>query len=90
MQLGLIEADGSGFKLLQQSEPTHHNYWSVTWARDGRSLYAQDMESLYQLGLDATVMKKWKIEQLIPQGGMSGDSRFSVSPDGKHFCSMSR
>ncbi len=83
MQIGLMNADGSDFKLIQKSHPTHHNYWSVTWARDGQSLYAQDMENLYQLGLDASVLKKWQIANLIPHGGMSGNVRLNVSPDGK-------
>ena len=41
------------------------------------------MENLYQLGLDASVIKKWPVAKLIPHGGMSGDVRLNVSPDGK-------
>jgi len=41
------------------------------------------MESLYQLDLDAKVLKKWKVENIVPHGGMSGNVRLHVSPDGK-------
>jgi TolB protein len=27
----------------------------------------------------------WKIDVVVPNGGMSGDGRISVSPDGKHL-----
>lgn len=83
MQIGLVNADGTGFRFVQKSEPAHHDYWSASWAHDGRSFFAQDMENLYLLGLDAGVIKKWKVEKLIPHGGMSGDVRLNASPDGK-------
>lgn len=84
-RLGLVNADGTSFHDLQGAEDKHKDYWSETWAADGKSIYAQDMQSLYQLDLDAKVLKKWVIEKLIPHGGMSGDTRLDASPDGKYL-----
>ena len=68
---------------MQESEPKHKDYWAETWAADGKSFFAEDMESLFLLDLNAKVLKKWTIEKLIPRGGMSGDIRLDPSPDGK-------
>lgn len=82
-RIGLVNADGSGFRYVQKSEPKHAGYWAAAWAADGKSFFCEDMENLYHLDLDATVLKKWNIEKLVPKGGMSGDVRLDVSPDGK-------
>lgn len=81
--IGLVNADGTGFRDVQASESKHQNYWAAAWAGDGQSFFAEDMENLYRLDLDAKVLKKWSIEKLVPHGGMSGDVRMSISPDGK-------
>jgi TolB protein len=83
MRIGVVNADGTGFRFIDKDDATHHGYWSATWAHDGQSIYGQDMANLYQLSLEATVMKKWTIEKLIPRGGMNGNVRLNVSPDGK-------
>jgi len=58
-RIGLINADGTGFHSLQESEPKHKNYWAASWAADGQSLFAEDMENLYRLDLDGKPLKKW-------------------------------
>jgi len=83
MRLAVMNADGSDFKFIPNTGGEHQNYWSATWAPDGQSFFAQDMENLFQFSLDGSVIKKWPVEKLIPQGGMSGDIRLNVSPDGK-------
>lgn len=82
-RIGLVNADGTGFRDVQKSEPEHKDYWAASWAADGKSFFAEDMENLYQLDLDAKVLKKWKVEALAPHGGMSGDVRLHASADGK-------
>ncbi|HUB67267.1 MAG TPA: hypothetical protein VL981_07280 [Candidatus Methylacidiphilales bacterium] len=81
--IGVVNADGTGFHNVQASEPKHRAYWAETWAADGKSFFAEDMQDLYLLDLNANVLKKWDIEKLVPHGGMSGDMRFDASPDGK-------
>ncbi|MFL6528131.1 MAG: translocation protein TolB [Chthoniobacterales bacterium] len=83
MRIAVMNADGSDFKFIPNTGGEHQNYWSATWAHDGQSFFGQDMENLYQLSLDGSVMKKWPIEQLVPHGGMSGNVRLNISPDGK-------
>lgn len=82
-RLGVVNADGTGFHYLQESEPIHQDYWAATWAADGQSIFAEDMQYLYRIDLQGKIIKKWAIEKLIPHGGMSGDERFDASPDGK-------
>jgi len=82
-QIGVVNADGTGFRSVQKTEPKHVTYWSGTWAADGKSFFCQDMENIYQLDLDAKVLKKWKVEKIVPHGGMSGNVRLDASADGK-------
>jgi len=81
--LGVINADGTGFAPVLESGTQGQNYWAATWAADGQSFFAEDMENLYRLDLHGKVLKKWKIEAIAPRGGMSGDIRMDASPDGK-------
>jgi len=82
-RIGVVDADGTGFHYVQESEPKHQTYWAADWAADGQSFFAEDMENLYRLDLDAKVLKKWAIDKLVPDGEMSGDVRLDASPDGK-------
>jgi Tol biopolymer transport system component len=82
-RIGIINVDGTGFTAVLDAQPTHRNYWSATWAADGRSLFAQDMEFLYRLDLTGSVLKQWRIEQIVPRGGMGGDVQLAAAPDGR-------
>src|SRR6267378_1868910 len=57
--------------------------YSPAWARDEGSIFCQNMTNIYQISLDGRVLAQWKIEKAIPNGGMSGDGRITVSPDGE-------
>ncbi len=83
MRIGFINADGTGYHALDKEDAKHKAYWSVCWAWDGQSIFGQDMENLYHLGLDGSVIKKWLISKIVPKGGMSGDIRLDPSSDGK-------
>jgi TolB protein len=82
-RIGVINADGSGFRGVLDRQQPHRNYWSAAWAADGQSLFAQDMESLFRFDLDGRVLKQWRIEQIVPHGGMSGDIRLDAAADGR-------
>jgi len=82
-RIGLVNADGTGFRYVQESEPKHMSYWAAAWAAGGQSFFAEDMENLYLLDLNAKILKKWPIEKLVPHGSLSGDARLNASPDGK-------
>ena len=83
--LGLINADGTDFRVLKKGAPNEVTRYSPIWARDGQSVFCQDMTDIYRLGLDGAVLAQWKIGKIIPNGDMSGDGRIDVSPDGKRL-----
>jgi TolB protein len=59
--------------------------YSPVWARDGQSVFCEDMANIYQIGLDGAVRTQWKIGKIVPNGDMSGDGRIDVSPDRKRL-----
>ena len=81
--LAMIKADGTGFRYVKKATPKNNSFWSACWAADGKSIYAQDLNNLYQFALDGSEMKKWKLDSLFPKGGMNSGSNAEVSPDGK-------
>ena len=83
--LGLINADGTDFRVLKKGDPNEVTHYSPVWARDGQSVFCQDMTNIYRLGLDGAVIAQWRIDKIIPNGDMSGDCRIDVSPDGKRL-----
>ena len=83
--LGLINADGTDFRVLKKGDPNEVTHYSPVWAHDGQSVFCQDMTNIYRLGLDGAVIAQWKIDKIIPNGDMSGDCRIDVSPDGKRL-----
>src|SRR6266446_3198884 len=83
--LGIINADGTGFHVLRKGDPNEVTRYSPIWAHDGQSVFCQDMTNIYRLGLDGAVIDQWKIDKIIPNGDLSGDCRIDVSPDGKRL-----
>lgn len=81
--LAVINADGKDFRVVRKGEPDKVTFYSPCWARDGQSIFCQDMTNIYRLKLDGTVLDQWNIEKTIPNGDMSGDGRIDISPDGK-------
>jgi TolB protein len=83
--LVVINADGANFHVVKPGEPNVVTRYSPVWARDGQSVFCEDMANIYQLGLDGAIRAQWKINKIIPKGDMSGDGRIDVSPDGKRL-----
>src|SRR5438046_4344050 len=83
--LGLINSDGTDFRVLKKGAQDEVTRYSPIWARDGQSVFCQDMTNIYRLGLDGAVLAQWKIGKIIPSGDMSGDGRIDVSPNGKRL-----
>jgi len=81
--IGLINADGTGFRYLKKATEKGHSLYPQCWARDGQSIFAQDLDAIYQLGVDGEVQKKWPLKPLIADGDMNSGSRMSLSPDGR-------
>ena len=83
--LAAINSDGTNFHVLKPGVQNEVTHYSPVWARDGQSVFCQDMTNIYQLGLDGAVRAQWKISKVVPKGDMSGDGRIDVSPDGKRL-----
>jgi TolB protein len=83
--LGMTKADGTDFKLIKKGEEDKVTLYSPCWARDGKSIFCQDMTNIYRLSLDGSVLAQWPIGKLVPNGAMSGDGRIDVSPDGNRL-----
>ena len=80
--IGLVNANGSNFRILKKAAPNNHSYFSACWMPDAHSLFCQDLENLYRIGLDGEVLKQWSLRTLFPKGDMNSSSRMDVSPDG--------
>ncbi len=77
--VGLIGVDGSGFSRL----PIGKEVWYPSWAPDGQSLYAHDMDAIYHISLAGKTLQTWPVSLFGPGASMSSGSTLSVSPDGK-------
>ena len=80
-----INSDGTSFHVLKAGEQNAVTRYSPVWARDGQSVFCEDMTNVYQIGIDGSTRGQWKIDTVVPKGDMSGDCRIDVSPDGKRL-----
>ena len=83
--LAVVNSDGTDFHVLKPGVQSEVTRYSPIWARDGKSVFCEDMSNIYQIGLDGAVRAQWKINKIVPDGDMSGDGRIDASPDGKRL-----
>jgi TolB protein len=83
--LGLINPHGTGFRVVRKGDPSEVTRYSPVWALMVSRSFARTMTNIYRLGLDGAVLAQWKIEEIIPNGDMSGDGRIDISSDGKRL-----
>ena len=81
--LGLVNADGSGFRFVKNAELKSEAFGAPEWARDGKSIFCHDLDNIYQIDLDGNVLKKWELSKILTDASMNSNDRLSVSPDGK-------
>lgn len=81
--IALANADGTGFRILHKAKSDSSSFWSACWMPDGQSLYCQDLENLYHIGLDGSAIKQWPLAKLFTAGDMDSNVKLDVSPDGK-------
>jgi len=81
-RLGLINADGSGFRFFGMP-PRDQGWSSACWASDTKSIFCQDLENICQFGIDGELLASWEISKIVPQGEMDSSKRLSISDDGK-------
>jgi TolB protein len=81
--LGLVNADGSGFRFVKNAGLKSEAFSAPVWARDGKSIFCHDLDNLYQIDLDGNVLKKWELSKILTDASMNSNDQLSVSPDGK-------
>jgi TolB protein len=47
--LGLVNADGSGFRFVKNAGLKSEAFGAPEWARDGKSIFCHDLDNLYQM-----------------------------------------
>ena len=82
-QLASIGSDGSGFRIVKKAVKDADSCSTPTFAPDGKPFFCHDLNSIYRLGLDGSVIKKWDIHAILEHGDMNSNSRINVSPDGQ-------
>jgi TolB protein len=81
--IGLVDADGTHFRYLWKSDKKNHTLWSIAWAPDGQSFFAEDLDTIYRVDLDGKTLAQWSVATVFPRGGLSSGSHLAPSPDGK-------
>jgi TolB protein len=82
-QIGLVNADGSGFRFVKNAALKSDAFGAPIWSVDGKSIFCHDLDSLYQVDLEGNVLKKWELSKILTESTMNGGDRLSVAPDGK-------
>ena len=54
--LGVVSADGSGFRLARNAEARDDTY-APAWSADGKSIFCHDLKVLYQIDLEEMFSK---------------------------------
>jgi TolB protein len=60
--LAVVNSDGTNFHVLKPGVQGEVTRYSPIWARDGQSVFCEDMANVYQIGLDGAVRAQWKID----------------------------
>jgi TolB protein len=81
--LGLVNADGSGFRFVRNAELKSEAFGAPEWARDGKSIFCHDLDNLYHIDLEGNVLKKWELSKILTDASMNSNDRLSVLPDGE-------
>ena len=82
-EIGLVNADGTGFRFVKNSALNSDGLGGIEWSRDGKSIFCHDLENLYQIDLEGKTMKKWELATILSEASMNSGDRLSISPDGK-------
>ena len=54
--LGLVNADGSGFRFVKNAELKSEAFGAPEWAPDGKSIFCHDLDNIYQIDLEGNVL----------------------------------
>ncbi len=81
--LGLLTLKDEAFRILA---PEQGGLYSPFWSARGTSVFAQDLDSLYQIDVErGVVMGKMPLFSILGEAFASSAVHFSVSPDGSKW-----
>ena len=75
--LGVVNVDGSGFRLVKNAELKPDAFGAPEWARDGKSIFCHDLDNIYQVDLDGNVLKKWELSKVVTDASMNSGNRLA-------------
>jgi TolB protein len=81
--VALVDAAGGEPRVLRKGEPGGHACYSPAFAADGASFFCQDLDEVFQLGLDGGERWRAKAAQLFGSASLNSGARLAPSPDGK-------
>jgi TolB protein len=70
--LGLVNADGSGFRFVKNAGLKSEAFGAPEWARDGKSILCHDLDNIYQIDLDGNALKKWELAKILTDASPNG------------------
>jgi len=82
-QLAFVNADGSGFRFLNNGELKKDGIGGQEWSRDGGSIFCHDLDNLYEVDLNGKITNKWQLAKILTDASMNGGDKLSISSDGK-------
>ncbi len=83
-RVALVDADGTGFRFVNLP-PRDAGWFSLCWAADGKSFFAQDLEKICRFTLQGEVITSWEIGKTFPATDADSSDQISVSGDGKQL-----
>jgi TolB protein len=84
-RVGLLRADGSGFRFLNLPPRSNAGWCSLCWAPDGQSIFCQDLKDICRFRVSGELIRSWEIDKLFPDGDLDSGSHFSICGDGKRL-----
>jgi TolB protein len=84
--LGLVNADGSGFRFVKNAELKPEAFGAPERARDGKSIFCHDLDNIYQIDLDGNVLKKWELSKILTDASMKLPNKIVFTPNTAPSC----
>lgn len=72
-QLAMASQDGTAFHVVKKAARDAESCSMPSFAPDGKSFYCHDLDAIYQLGLDGSMIKKWAIHSILDHGDMNSN-----------------
>ena len=82
-QIGVVNADDSGFRFIKNAELNDDGLGGLEWSPDGKWIFCHDLNNIYQVDVGGQTTNKWELAKILTDSSMNSGNRLSVSTDGK-------